>query len=73
MLRAVFMLCILLLCPHSWGEAVSATLLGNVPENSGAALPGAEVQILESATGIAHRGVTNESGNHALNMKRWTS
>ena len=45
------------------GQAVSATLLGNVTDNTGAAVPNATVQILESATGIPHAGVTNESGN----------
>ncbi len=46
-----------------FGQAVSATLLGNVTDNTGAALPNAEVLILESLTGIVHRGVTNTSGN----------
>ena len=51
------------MAPHSRGQAVSATLLGNVTDNTGAAVPNANVQILEGATGIAHAGVTNESGN----------
>jgi hypothetical protein len=34
-----------------------------VTDNTGAAVPNAQVQILESATGIKHAGVTNESGN----------
>ena len=54
---------ILMLAPLSRGQAVSATLLGNVTDNTGAAVPNAAVQILESATGIARAGVTNESGN----------
>jgi len=41
----------------------TATLLGTVTDNTGAAVPNAQVQILESATGIQHAGVTNESGN----------
>ena len=53
----------LLLCPVSYGQAVSATLLGNVTDNTGSAVPNATVQILESATGITHAGATNESGN----------
>jgi hypothetical protein len=63
MLSAVFAALILLLAPLSLGQAVSATLLGNVTDNTGAAVPNAPVQILESATGIAHATVTNESGN----------
>jgi hypothetical protein len=42
---------------------VSATLLGTVTDNTGATVPNAQLQILESSTGIAHAGVTNESGN----------
>jgi hypothetical protein len=63
MLSVVLASLIFLLSPHSWGQAVSATLLGNVTDNTGASVPNAEIQILESATGIAHSGVTNESGN----------
>ncbi len=62
-LCAVFTSLIFLLPPHGWGQAVSATLLGTVTDNTGAAVPNAQVQILESATGIKRAGVTNESGN----------
>jgi hypothetical protein len=62
-LCAVFASLIFLLSPHGWGQAVSATLLGAVTDNTGAVVPNAQVQILESATGIQHAGVTNESGN----------
>jgi hypothetical protein len=62
-LAAVLGFLVLLLTPLSRGQAVSATLLGNVTDNTGASVPNAEVQILESATGIPHAGVTNESGN----------
>ncbi len=63
LLSAVLASLVFLLTPLSLGQAVSATLLGNVTDNTGAAVPNATVQILESATGIAHAGVTNESGN----------
>jgi Carboxypeptidase regulatory-like domain len=63
MLSAVFASLILLLSPYAWGQAVSATLLGTVTDNTGAAVPNAQVQILENATAIAHAGVTNGSGN----------
>ena len=52
-----------MLAPALAGTSGSATLLGNVTDNTGAAVPNAAVQILESATGIARAGVTNESGN----------
>jgi hypothetical protein len=63
LLPAVFASLVFLLCPLSRGQAVSATLLGNVTDDTGAAVPNAPVQILEGATGIGHAGVTNESGN----------
>jgi hypothetical protein len=63
MLSAVLALLIFLLSPYAWGQAVSATLLGTVTDNTGAAVPNAQVQILENATGIAHVGATNSSGN----------
>jgi hypothetical protein len=63
LLTAILASLVLLLAPLSRGQAVSATLLGNVTDNTGAAVPNAQLQILETGTGIAHAGVTNESGN----------
>ena len=50
----------------SQGQAVSATLLGTVTDNSGAAVSNAPIQLLENATGITHTGTTNESGNYTF-------
>ncbi len=55
-----------LLSPHAWGQAVSATLLGTVTDTAGAAVPNATVQIQENATGITHKGITNDSGNYTF-------
>jgi Carboxypeptidase regulatory-like domain len=63
LLTAILASLVLLLAPLSRGQAVSATLLGTVTDNTGATVPNAQVQILESSTAIAHAGVTNESGN----------
>ncbi len=63
LLSGVLTCLVFLPTPLSWGQAVSATLLGNVTDDTGASVANAEVQILESATGIPHAGVTNESGN----------
>ncbi len=63
LLTAILASLVLLLAPLSRGQAVSATLLGTVTDDTGAAVPNAQLQILESSTGIAHAGVTNESGN----------
>ena len=62
MLSAVLASLAFLLSPQARGQAVSATLLGNVTDNTGAAVPNATVQILESATGIPHTGKTNGDG-----------
>jgi Carboxypeptidase regulatory-like domain len=59
---AVVAAVVFLLVPLSPGQAVSATLLGNVTDNTGAAVPNATMQILESNTGIVHGGATNENG-----------
>src|SRR6202167_4504433 len=62
MLSAVLASLAFLLSPQARGQAVSATLLGNVTDNTGAAVSNATVQILESATGIPHTGKTNGDG-----------
>jgi len=49
-----------------WGQAVSATLVGTVTDNSGAIVPQATVTITETATGIMHTDVTNGSGNYTF-------
>lgn len=48
------------------GQAVSATLVGTVTDNTGAIVPKAMVAIVESATGIVHTDVTNGSGNYTF-------
>ena len=53
-LGAVFASLFFLLSPLSRGQAVSATLLGTVTDDTGAAVPNAQVQILRKRTGIAH-------------------
>ena len=48
------------------GQAVKATLLGAISDSSGAAVPGATVTILETATGATLNTQTNGSGNYAF-------
>ena len=45
-------------------QAVAGTLLGNVTDASGAAVPGATVTATEMDTNIARTTVTNETGNY---------
>jgi hypothetical protein len=62
--------CILLLLAFSaavvYGQAVSATLLGNVTDVTGAVVLNAKVTVLEQNTNTTRSGVTNESGNYTF-------
>ncbi|MFT4112429.1 carboxypeptidase regulatory-like domain-containing protein [Silvibacterium sp.] len=62
----VLLLSVLIASPRLHAQAVTATLLGTVTDNSGAAVPSAAIVITEAATGIVHNGVTNESGNYTF-------
>lgn len=59
-------LVIFLLAPYGWGQAVSATLVGTVTDQTGAAVPKVQVTIQETTTGIVHQSVTNGSGNYTF-------
>ena len=45
-------------------QAVTGTLLGNVTDASGGAVPGATVTAVETQTNISRTAVTNEAGNY---------
>src|SRR3954463_7948053 len=45
------------------GQAVNGTLLGTLTDSSGAVVPGAQVTITETGTGIPHSTQSNASGN----------
>jgi hypothetical protein len=61
------LLLLLLGCSQAlWAQAVNATLVGTVTDNTGAIVPKAMVTITESATGITHTDITNESGNYTF-------
>ena len=49
-----------------FGQAVNGSLVGNVTDTSGAAIPNAKVSIQETNTGISRNTVTNESGNYSF-------
>lgn len=46
------------------GQALTATVLGAVTDTSGAALPGATVEVKHVATGVAQTFTTDESGRY---------
>ena len=55
----------LLAIPSTVGaQAVTGTLLGNVTDASGAAVPGATVTAIETQTNISRTAVSNEAGNY---------
>src|SRR5579871_5094978 len=63
-----FVAAALLLCtPHAiLAQAVNGTLLGTVTDQTGAAVPHAQVMASETSTGAAHASATNESGNYTF-------
>ena len=54
----------------SLAQAVRGTLLGNVTDSQGAAIPGVTVNATETQTNIARSALTNQSGHYVFaNMK----
>ena len=53
---------VLLVPSHVSAQAVTGTLLGNVNDSSGAAVPGATVTARETQTNVSRSVVTNETG-----------
>ena len=47
-------------------QAVRGTLVGNVTDSSGAAMPGVTVTITDVNTNVGRTAVTNESGNYTF-------
>ena len=51
----------------AWSQATStATVTGLVTDEQGAAVPGAEVRLLETATSAAQTTLTNEAGRYVI-------
>ena len=48
-----------------WGQA-TAQISGTVKDPSGAVLPGVEITVTQTDTGIARNAVTNETGSYVL-------
>jgi hypothetical protein len=63
MLAQIFLAVLCLLAPCSmFGQVVNATLQGTVKDASGATIPGATVQAVDTSTGVVTHTVTNASG-----------
>src|ERR1051325_6894659 len=56
---------IVLSCSPAWAQA-TAQISGSVKDQSGAILPGVEIRVTETETGITREAVTNESGFYVL-------
>jgi len=55
----------LLAFPHSsYAQAVTGTLLGNITDSSGGAVPGVTVTATETDTNVGRTAVTNEAGRY---------
>lgn len=67
---------VLLLClaafimesPVAHAQAVTATLVGTVTDQTGAVVPNASVSVLNQATGNVTRSATNASGNYTFSL-----
>ncbi len=73
LLTLSFLLCLAVLAggpiaPQAFGQAVTATLVGNVNDSAGHAIQNAEVSITEQQTGIGHKQTTNASGNYVFTL-----
>src|SRR5688572_9132942 len=51
---------------YASAQAVTGTLLGNVTDSSGAAVPGATVTALETQTNVSRTAVTNDTGYYTF-------
>jgi hypothetical protein len=66
-MRRLLMLALLLASPRLAGaQAMNGTLLGNITDQGGGALPGVTVTITEQNTNITTTALTNESGNYTF-------
>lgn len=60
-----FVICVVL-CPPAYAQGTGGMISGTVTDPSQGAVPGAEVTILNSATGQARKLVTNEQGYYSV-------
>jgi hypothetical protein len=59
------MLCSILTCALVWAQA-TAQISGTVKDQTGAVLPGVEVTVTQTDTGVARMTITNETGSYVL-------
>jgi hypothetical protein len=68
MRRAVTLLCLVFVCllPARAQQSATATLSGRVTDPAGGVIAGAEVTVIQKATGIKRETVTNQEGLYVL-------
>ena len=70
LLTSVIVLVALVFCPRELSaQAVRGTLLGNVTDQAGLAMPGVSVTATEVNTNVSAMTVTNESGYYSFNVR----
>src|SRR4051812_26853894 len=52
-------------CPGVWAQA-TAQMSGTARDQSGAVLPGVEIHVTQTDTGVTRDAVTNETGSYVL-------
>jgi hypothetical protein len=63
-IRALLVSVALLMAVYCFGQRTTCELVGTVTDSSGAVVPGADVTITNTATGIARTGKTNDLGDY---------
>src|ERR1019366_10589033 len=50
----------------AWGQTITSTILGQVNDPSGSAVPEAQVTVTNAETGISTQGVSGSSGAYSI-------
>lgn len=64
--RLLIALCLIAANPHAYAQVASATLLGEVHDESGALAPAVTVTVRQNATGFLRTSATNAQGAYRI-------
>ncbi|MGH9522192.1 MAG: carboxypeptidase regulatory-like domain-containing protein, partial [Terriglobales bacterium] len=65
--RSVLLLC-LLFTAQAFAQTVTGTLVGNVADKTGAVIPNAKIQVVNTSTGAVRDAASNESGYYQVSF-----